>query len=83
MKDSNLRKMIISCLMVITGLPAFANLLTVNGVVTDTDREPLIGATVMIKGRRVGTATDTDGAFTLKAEAKDVLVVSYLGYITK
>ncbi len=83
MKNSNLRRMIISCLMVITGLPTFAEPITVTGVVTDTNQEPLIGATVMIKGRRVGTATDADGAFSLKAEPKDVLTVSYLGYNTK
>ncbi len=53
----------------------------VRGVVTDTDGEPLIGASVMIKGTSKGTATDIDGAYAIDAKPGDVLTVSYVGYI--
>lgn len=55
----------------------------IKGVVLSSDpQEPLPGASVSIKGSSVGTATDLNGTFTLTANSNDVLVVSYLGYIT-
>ena len=54
----------------------------VHGTVTDDNGEPLIGASVMIKGTAKGTATDIDGNYALDAKPGDVLVVSYVGFIT-
>jgi hypothetical protein len=43
--------------------------------------EPLVGATVMIKGTGIGTATDLDGNFRLALPPNsDILVVKYIGY---
>lgn len=55
---------------------------TVRGVITSAKSgEPLIGATVVIKGSTVGTTTDVDGSFQLQADpAKDVLSLSYTGF---
>lgn len=54
------------------------------GVVKDMDGEPLIGATVMIKGTSTGTVTDIDGNYSLNGvSAKDVLVFSYIGYLSQ
>ena len=47
---------------------------------TDEQNEPLIGATVMMKGSSVGTSTDIDGAYSLQVPSKAVLVFSYVGY---
>ena len=56
----------------------------ITGVVTSSaDGEALIGVSVMIKGSTTGTATNMNGAFQLQARPNDVLVFSYLGYITK
>lgn len=55
---------------------------TVSGTVTDTSGEPLIGATVAIKGTAKGTATDIDGSFSLQARRGDVITFSYIGYRT-
>ncbi|WP_286138375.1 carboxypeptidase-like regulatory domain-containing protein [Duncaniella freteri] len=38
---------------------------TVSGTVIDETGEPVIGATVMVKGSKVGIATDIDGKYTL------------------
>ena len=47
----------------------------VKGVVYDKNTdEPLVGVSVMVKGQSVGTMTDIDGNFNIKANAKDVLV---------
>lgn len=51
------------------------------GVVTDATGEPVIGATVLVKGKTgVGTVTDIDGNFTLKNVKKgETIRVTYLG----
>lgn len=56
---------------------------TVSGVVYDETGEPLIGASVMVKGTQTGTATDMDGKFSLNAKPGTTLVVSYMGYLTQ
>ena len=53
---------------------------TVKGQVVDATGEPVIGATVQVKGTTNGTITDFDGNFTLEVPNRNsVLTVSYLG----
>lgn len=54
----------------------------VTGTVLDkTTKEPLIGATVLVKGSQDGTVTDIDGKFKISVPYADAsLVVSYIGY---
>ncbi len=57
---------------------------TVKGIVKDVTGEPLIGVSVTVEGRSgTGTITDIDGTFTLMCHPNDVLVLSYVGYITQ
>ncbi len=54
------------------------------GVVKDSTGEPVIGATVMVKGTSNGTITDLDGNFTLDGVKEgDVIVISYVGCETQ
>lgn len=53
------------------------------GTVLDSEGEPLIGASVLVKGSGEGAATDIDGNFTIKAAPGAKLIVSYVGYETK
>ena len=55
----------------------------VTGQVLDENGEPLIGATVIVKGTNEGTATDFDGRFSIKAQQGATLTVSYVGYTTR
>ncbi|MFS4467030.1 carboxypeptidase-like regulatory domain-containing protein [Maribacter sp. 2210JD10-5] len=57
----------------------------VKGVVLDEENLPLPGANVVLKGSNVGTVTGIDGKFEFpqKVETGDVLVISYLGYISQ
>lgn len=56
----------------------------VTGTVVDTKNEPLIGATVMVKGTTTGTITDFDGKFILTVnDGNAVLEVSYIGFESK
>lgn len=52
----------------------------VSGQVVDQSGEPLIGATIRLKGAQSGVVTDFDGKFEISAPAKGTLVVSYVGY---
>ena len=67
------------------GIEAALSAKTVTGtVVSSTDNEPLIGATIQIEGAQAtGTITDFEGNFTIDANEGQTLVVSYIGYVTK
>lgn len=57
-----------------------ASVQVVKGTIIDEEGEPLIGATVQIKGTKVAIATDIDGNYELKSPVKNpVLLVSYVG----
>lgn len=62
---------------------AFAQLQTFNGVVlSETNGEPVIGASVQVKGTTQGTITDFDGKFSIIADKGGILVVSFIGMRT-
>jgi len=66
------------------GMGAALSAKTISGtVVSSTDNEPLIGATVQLEGVQGGTITDFEGNFKIEANEGQTLVVSYIGYITK
>ncbi len=57
---------------------------TITGTVTDDVGEPLIGASILVKGSTTGTVTDIDGSYSIDVPTGDqVLEVSYTGYATK
>ncbi len=55
----------------------------VRGIVVDDSGQPIIGASVVVKGTTQGTVTDIDGQFVLSVRPGDVLEVSFLGYTTR
>ena len=87
----NLKQLIRQTIPAILMLFAFSatlyaqNGITVTGSVTDNAAEPLIGASVVVKGQTsLGTVTDFDGNFQLKVPSEQsVLVISYVGMSTK
>ena len=60
-----------------------AQSLEIKGKVTDTNQEPLIGATILVQGTEQGTITDINGNFQLKTDPKATLIVSYTGFSSK
>lgn len=55
---------------------------TVKGTVVDQNNEPIIGATVVVKGSTIGAATDLDGNYVLNGVPEDAtLVFNYLGML--
>lgn len=55
---------------------------TIQGIVVDQNGEPIIGASVRVKGSKNGTVTDLDGKFTL-LNAYGRVEISYIGYKTQ
>jgi iron complex outermembrane receptor protein len=73
----------LSVMLTMAALPAFAQ--TVTGRVTSAmDNSPLPGVSVMLKGTTWGTATDSDGKFSIElSETTGTLVVSFIGYASQ
>lgn len=57
--------------------------ITVAGTVTDAAGEPIIGASIVVKGTSRGTVSDADGYFTLSAPQGTTLEVSCIGFEKK
>ena len=56
----------------------------VTGTIVDANGEPIIGASILVKGSSTGTVTDLDGHFTLdNVPANGSLVVSYVGFASQ
>ena len=55
----------------------------VTGTVKDENGEPVIGASVVVKGTTNGTITDADGNFTLPVQGTQTIQITYLGYQAK
>ncbi|MBO5049503.1 MAG: carboxypeptidase-like regulatory domain-containing protein, partial [Oscillospiraceae bacterium] len=56
------------CILLLSA-PAFGQGSRISGTVVDEHGEPVIGASVMIKGSKTGTVTDVDGKFSVSTTA--------------
>ena len=78
-----LQRLMFTVLFTVFAIGAFAQN-KITGTVVDAQGEPIIGASVVIKGTSNGTVTDFDGKFVIaNAPAKGSLVISYVGYRTQ
>ncbi|MBR0255507.1 MAG: TonB-dependent receptor [Bacteroidales bacterium] len=75
----------LAAMILVLGLSvaAFAQNITVSGVVLDAARQPIIGAFVVEQGTSNGTSASLDGEFSLKVAPGSVLEVSCIGYVTR
>ena len=77
------RRLLFLALMAVCSTVAMAQG-KVTGKVVDALGEPIIGASVVVKGTSTGAVTDIDGNFTIQSvPAKGSLVISYVGYATQ
>ena len=80
MKQENIRiRMFVLMLGLFLSVGAFAQI-EVKGHVKDAQGEPVIGATVRVVGTQIGTVTDFDGNFIVKANKGADINVTYIGY---
>ncbi|WP_207632810.1 SusC/RagA family TonB-linked outer membrane protein [Foetidibacter luteolus] len=56
---------------------------SISGTVTDREQRPISGATVTVKGTARSAITDNVGKFTINAAEADVLVISFIGFVTQ
>ncbi|MES2373046.1 MAG: SusC/RagA family TonB-linked outer membrane protein [Bacteroidota bacterium] len=54
----------------------------ISGTVLDAEKTPLSGASVHVKGTTKVTTTNSSGSFSINAGAKDVLIISFIGFTT-
>jgi len=66
----------------LNGFAQTVEIRTVTGIITSTNGDPLIGATIKVKGTNTGSTTDIDGQYTIRIPETDntIFVISYLGY---
>ena len=77
------RKLMMFLALFFMGIGIISAQTQVRGTVVDEAGEPVIGATIQIKGTTQGTVTDIDGNFSLSAPANGTLVISFVGMITQ
>lgn len=85
-KNSNIMNVIariIFCIAVTIPTTAFAQNIQVKGSIIDSEKEAIIGASVIEKGTTNGVVSDFDGNFTLTVPSNATIVVSYVGYSTQ
>jgi TonB-linked SusC/RagA family outer membrane protein len=81
-KMCDMKKLLLLLFSVLIVSSALMAQRTINGTVVDDAGSPLIGASVVVKENpKVGTITDLDGKFRLKADANaKILIVSFIGF---
>ncbi|WP_293011209.1 TonB-dependent receptor [Mongoliibacter sp.] len=82
------RKIACSMLFLITlllyGNQAQAQVTNITGTVTEENGEPIIGATIQLKGTAIGTVTDLDGSYSIEVEGTNpILVFRSIGFKTQ
>ena len=55
----------------------------ITGKVSDSNGDVIIGANVVVKGTTNGTITDIDGNFSIEVSSSDVLLISYIGFLSQ
>ena len=77
--------LLLACLFVGIGLVTAQTQRVTGVVISDEDGQPVIGASVQVKGTQQGTITDVDGKFTLSnvPSSAGTLVISYVGMHTE
>jgi TonB-linked SusC/RagA family outer membrane protein len=76
------KTMILLCLLFVGISWAFAQTKITGTVVSSDDGQPIIGATVLVKGTSTGTVTNIEGSFSINVPAGKVLVFSYVGMVS-
>lgn len=68
-------------LLLFTTTSLFAQQAITGKVISGDDRQPVIGATVKVKGANRGAVTDATGSFALSAAGTDILQISFIGFL--
>ena len=75
-----MKKQLLLILFSIFAVAGYARVIT-GTVISESDNEPIIGATIMVKGTQRGIATDIDGKFAIEVNEGDVLSITNVGML--
>ena len=79
-----IRNLAVSALLVLTGINMSAQTRTITGTVVDNNGLAVPGTAVMVVGTTTGSVTDIDGAYSIRADVKDVVLeFTSLGYVSQ
>jgi hypothetical protein len=71
-------------LIFITGTSGIFAQRTVTGTVLDADKQPVVGANVVVMGTNIGAITDINGKYSINVPSStSILAFSFIGYVTK
>ncbi|QEM09807.1 SusC/RagA family TonB-linked outer membrane protein [Mucilaginibacter rubeus] len=70
-------------LIVIAPVDEIVNVVKITGTVVDESGKPLAGATVRVRGSTMGAPTDQQGSFSFEAPDQSILIISFVGYVTR
>jgi len=73
---------LLMCLIWFMSAPTYAQA-TITGIVKGEDNTELIGVNVILKGTSAGTITDAGGKYSIQASPSDILVFSFVGYLSQ
>lgn len=74
------RFLIFSVVLSLFVINSFGQKATITGTIVDSQNEPLIGVSVVIKNTHTGTISNVDGQYSIEASSSDVLVFSFMGF---
>ena len=75
-----MKKQLLLILFSLLAVAGYARVIT-GTVISESDKEPIIGASVIIKGTQRGVATDLDGNFSLEVKDGDILCITNVGVL--
>ncbi len=81
-----MKKLLLTLSLVVLAVIGAMAQRTISGKVTDKQSQPLIGASVLVKGSTTGTVTEVDGSYSLTVPANNtgsILLISYTGYLSQ
>jgi hypothetical protein len=73
-------KRIIVCIFMLTSIHAVCQTKELTGTITDPQGNPVSGASVKVKGAKIGTSADTKGSFSLRVPQNARILVSAVGF---
>ena len=79
----NLTSSLLLFLLTILSCHLYAQNNVITGTVVDEKGGPLPGSSVLVKGTLNGVSTDIDGNFSINAKTTNILVVSFVGYVSR
>lgn len=66
-----------------TPLPGLEPPIRISGTISDMNKQPLIGATIRVKGQKASTLTNDRGGFQITVDRGDILIISHVGFQEK